>query len=114
MNTGRFVPSQISELLHGQSLERDVSRYRGRESSSALWSSAALHLYAVRTVNVARRLGGDRDECLNAEAEAIYHLDFLEAMARSTLAEANEAARLTAAARPNDAVKRLRHDCHPS
>lgn len=89
MNTGRFVLSQILDLVHRQALERFGRRFGAaqRVRHFGLRQQLTAMVFAQLTWREGLR---DIVECLNARCETLYHLGFSEPLARSTLAEANE------------------------
>lgn len=89
MNTGRFVISQILDLIHRQTLDRIVMRY---ELKSAARHFGFRQQFICMVFAQLTSRDGLRDiaTCLNARPETLYHLGFTEKVARSTLAEANE------------------------
>ncbi len=89
MHTGRFVLSQILDLIHRQTLDRLVERY-GAEARVRHFGCRQ-QLIAMAFAPLTWREGlRDIATCLNARPEALYHLGFREPVAKSTLAEANE------------------------
>lgn len=89
MNTGRFVISQILDLVHRQTLDRIVSQY---ESKCAARHFGFRQQFICMVFAQLTSRDGLRDiaTCLNARLETLYHLGFTEKVARSTLADANE------------------------
>jgi hypothetical protein len=89
MNTGRYILSQVLDLVHRQNLERLVERYNAE--ARVRHFGCRQQLICMAFAQLTWR-GGLRDieACLNAKAEALYHLGFREPVARSTLADANE------------------------
>ena len=89
MSTGRFVLSQILDLVHRQALERFGRRFRApqRLRHFGLRQQLTAMVFAQLTWREGLR---DIVECLNARRETLYHLGFSQPLARSTLAEANE------------------------
>ena len=89
MNSGRFVLSQILDLVHRQTLERLAYRYgaNARVKHFGCRQQFICMVFAQLTWREGLR---DIEACLNARAEALYHLGFSQPVARSTLAEANE------------------------
>lgn len=89
MNTGRYVLSQILDLVHRQVLGRCVSRYAGDQRVRHF--SCRQQLICMVFAQLTWREGlRDIEACLNAKPQCLYHLGFREPVARSTLAEANE------------------------
>lgn len=89
MNSGRFVLSQILDLLHRQILNRAVQRY---EAESKVQHFGCRQQFICMAFAQLTWREGLRDiaTCLNAKPEALYHLGFREPVAKSTLADANE------------------------
>ena len=89
MNTGRYVLSQVLDLVHRQTLDRCVSRYGGNHGVRHF--SCRHQLICMVFAQLTWREGlRDIEACLNAKPECLYHLGFRQLVARSTLAEANE------------------------
>lgn len=89
MNTGRFILSQVLDLVHRQTLDRIVKRYDPRSSVRHFGyrQQFICMIFAQMTSRDGLR---DIATCLNARSETLYHLGFTEPVAKSTLAEANE------------------------
>jgi hypothetical protein len=89
MNSGRFVLSQILDLIHRQTLDRIVKRYEPASCSRhfGFRQQFTCMVFAQMTSRDGLR---DITTCLNARPETLYHLCFTEAVAKSTLADANE------------------------
>lgn len=89
MNTGRYVISQVLDLIHRQTLDRIVMRY---EPKAAVRHFGFRQQFICMVFAQLTSRDGLRDiaTCLNARPETLYHLGFTEKVARSTLAEANE------------------------
>lgn len=89
MNAGRFVLSQILDLIHRQTLDRLVQRYDAQ--SRVRHFGARQQFICMAFAQLTWREGlRDIATCLNAKPEALYHLGFRQRVARSTLADANE------------------------
>lgn len=89
MNSGRFVLSQILDLVHRQTLDRLVERYHAQ--SRVRHFGCRQQFICMAFAQLTWREGlRDIATCLNAKPEALYHLGFREPVAKSTLAEANE------------------------
>ena len=89
MNSGRYVLSQVLDLVHRQTLDRLVERY-GAESRMRHFGCRQ-QLICMAFAQLTWREGlRDIATCLNAKPEARYHLGFREPVAKSTLADANE------------------------
>jgi len=89
MNTGRYVLSQILDLVHWQTLARLVERYDG-ESKVRHFGCRQQFICMVFAQLTWREGLRDIAECLNARTGTLYHLGFREPVAKSTLADANE------------------------
>jgi len=89
MNSGRYVLSQVLNLVHWQTLARLVERH-GAESRVRHFGCRQ-QLICMAFAQLTWREGlRDIATCLNAKPEALYHLGFREPVAKSTLADANE------------------------
>lgn len=89
MNSGRYVLSQILDLVHWQALARTVQRYDGE--SRVRHFGCRQQLICMAFAQLTWREGlRDIATCLNAKPEALYHLGFREPVSKSTLADANE------------------------
>ena len=89
MNSGRYVVSQVLDHVHWQTLKRLVERY-GAESRVRHFGCRQQLICMVFAQLTWREGLRDIEACLNASPEALYHLGFMEPIARSTLADANE------------------------
>lgn len=89
MNSGRYVLSQIVELVERKMLSRLVARYGGEERVRH-FKCRQQFICMVFAQMTSRDGLRDIATCLNARPETLYHLGFTEAVAKSTLAEANE------------------------
>jgi Transposase DDE domain/Domain of unknown function (DUF4372) len=89
MNAGRYVLSQILDLVHWQTLSRLVAKH---EPKTAVRHFGFRQQFVCMVFAQLTSRDGLRDiaTCLNARPETLYHLGFTEQVARSTLAEANE------------------------
>ena len=89
MNSGRYVLSQILDLVHWQTLSRLVDRYDAE--SRVRHFGCRQQLICMAFAQLTWREGlRDIADCLNARPSARYHLGFREPIAKSTLADANE------------------------
>lgn len=89
MNTGRYVLSQVLDLVDRKSLSRLVERYNAQ--SRVRHFGCRQQLICMAFAQLTWREGlRDIATCLNAKPEALYHLGFREPVAKSTLADANE------------------------
>ncbi|EIP96446.1 transposase family protein [Opitutaceae bacterium TAV1] len=89
MNTGRYVLSQVIDLVDRKTLSRFAARY-GAESRVRHFGCRQQFVSMVFAQLTWREGLRDIADCLNARPQALYHLGFREPVARSTLAEANE------------------------
>ena len=89
MNSGRYVLSQVLELVDRKLLFRLVERY---DAEARVRHFGARQQFICMAFAQLTWREGLRDiaTCLNAKPEALYHLGFREPVAKSTLAEANE------------------------
>ena len=89
MISGRFILSQILDLIHRETLARLASRFQ--PESRVRHFGVRHQLICMVFAQLTWRDGLlDIVECLNAKPEALYHLGFREPVAKSTLADANE------------------------
>ena len=89
MNSGRYILSQVLDLVHWQTLSRLVQRYDAE--SKVRHFGCRQQLICMAFAQLTWREGlRDIATCLNARSEALYHLGFREKVAKSTLADANE------------------------
>ncbi len=89
MNSGRFVLSQLLDLIHRETLDRLVERYDAE--SRVRHFGCRQQLICMTFAQLTWREGlRDIADCLNARPGALYHLGFREPVAKSTLADANE------------------------
>jgi hypothetical protein len=89
MNAGRFVLTQVLDVVHRQSLDRLVHRYEADSRTRHFGCRQQLICMAFAQLTWRESLR-DIETCLNAKPQALYHLGFSEPIARSTLADANE------------------------
>jgi hypothetical protein len=89
MNAGRYILSQILDLVHWQTLSRLVAKYEAgsRHRHFGFRQQFVCMVFAQLTSRDGLR---DITSCLNARPETLYHLGFSETVAKSTLADANE------------------------
>ena len=89
MNSGRYILSQVLDLVHWQTLSRLVNRYDAE--SRVRHFGCRQQLICMAFAQLTWREGlRDIATCINARSEALYHLGFREPVAKSTLADANE------------------------
>jgi hypothetical protein len=84
------VFTQVVSLIHPQQFKRCVERYRGahKVQSFTCWDQFLCMAFAQLTYRESLR---DIEACLNSRRELLYHMGFSGPIARSTLADANEA-----------------------
>jgi hypothetical protein len=89
MNSGRYILSQVLDLVDRKTLSRLVERY---DAESRVRHFGCRQQFICMTFAQLTWREGLRDiaTCLNAKPEALYHLGFREPVAKSTLADANE------------------------
>jgi hypothetical protein len=89
MNSGRYILSQVLDLVDRKTLSRLVERHDAE--SRVRHFGARQQLICMAFAQLTWREGlRDIATCLNAKPEALYHLGFREPVAKSTLADANE------------------------
>jgi hypothetical protein len=89
MNSGRFVLSQLLDLVDRKTLSRLVERYDAE--SRVRHFGCRQQLICMAFAQLTWREGlRDIADCLNARPSARYHLGFRQPLAKSTLADANE------------------------
>lgn len=89
MNSGRYILSQVLDLVHRQTLDRLVERYDAESRVKHFGCRQQLICMAFAQLTWREGLR-DIATCLNAKPEALYHLGFREPVAKSTLADANQ------------------------
>lgn len=89
MNTGRFILSQVLDLVHWQTLARLVDKYNAQCKVRHFGCRQQLICMAFAQLTWREGLR-DIADCLNAKPSALYHLGFRQPVAKSTLADANE------------------------
>jgi hypothetical protein len=90
MNTGRTVFSQLIEFLPHQPFQKCVDRYGGGRylKNLSCWDQYLAMAFAQLTYRESLR---DIEACLGSIGSKLYHMGFRGKIARSTLADANEA-----------------------
>lgn len=89
MNSGRYVLSQVLDLVDRKTLSRLVERYNAE--SRVRHFGCRQQLICMAFAQLTWREGlRDIATCLNAMPAALYHLGFGDHVAKSTLADANE------------------------
>ena len=89
MNAGQTVFRQLLQFLPRHEFNLCVRRYRGeyRARSFTAFDQFLCLAYAQLSGRESLR---DIETCLNSHREKLYHIGFRGAVARSTLADANE------------------------
>ena len=90
MNLGQTVFTQLMEHLPRYEFQKCVTRYRGdyQQKSFSCWDQFLAMGFAQFTYRESLR---DIEACLRSVGGKLYHMGFRGKVARSTLAEANEA-----------------------
>src|SRR5258708_4378449 len=90
MNQGRTVFSQLISFLPDREFRRCVERYQGdlRVRGLSCWDQYLAMAFAQLTYRESLR---DIEACLRSVSGKLYHMGFRGKVARSTLADANEA-----------------------
>jgi hypothetical protein len=89
MNSGRYILSQVLDLVDRKMLSRLVERYNAE--SRVRHFGCRQQLICMAFAQLTWREGlRDIATCLNARPETRYHLGFCEPVAKSTLADAND------------------------
>lgn len=89
MNSGRYILSQIIELVDRKTLSRLVAKYDA-EQRVRHFKCRQQFICMVFAQMTSREGLRDIATRINARPETLYHLGFIEPVAKSTLAEANE------------------------
>ena len=89
MNDGKSIFSQLISFLPDRDFRRSVARYSGDRYAKKLscWEQFLAMAFAQLAYRESLR---DIEACLGAIGPKLYHLGFGSAVARSTLADANE------------------------
>ena len=90
MNTGKTLFAQIMDFLPWKTFHRIVARHGGDKGVRALTCAEQFRAMAFAQLTYRESLR-DIEACLLAQAAKLYHMGFREPVARSTLADANEA-----------------------
>ena len=89
MNSGRYILSQVLDLVDRKTLSRLVERYDAE--SRVRHFGCRQQLICMAFAQLTWREGlRDIADCLNARPATLYHLGFSDPVAKSTLADANE------------------------
>ena len=89
MNEGKSIFSQLIDFLPDREFRRCVARYGGDRYTKKLscWEQFLAMAFAQLAYRESLR---DIEACLGAIGPKLYHMGFCSAVARSTLADANE------------------------
>ena len=89
MNEGKSIFSQLIDFLPDREFRRCVARYDGDRYTKKLscWEQFLAMAFAQLAYRESLR---DIEACLGAIGPKLYHMGFSSAVARSTLADANE------------------------
>jgi hypothetical protein len=90
MNAGRTIFAQLVEHLPHKEFQKCVARYRGGSNPRGFscWDQYLAMAFAQLTYRESLR---DIKACLGAMGSKLYHMGFRSRVARSTLADANDA-----------------------
>src|SRR6266404_4064001 len=90
MNSGRTIFSQVLDHLPWYEFQKCVTRYRGdyQQKSFSCWDQYLCMSFAQLTYRESLR---DIEACLRSMSPKLYHMGLRGRVARSTLADANEA-----------------------
>ena len=90
MHTGRFVFSELISHLPHKEFQKCVTRYGGNSHhrNFSCWDQYLSMAFAQLTYRESLR---DIEACLSSMQSKLYHVGFRGKVARSTLADANEA-----------------------
>ncbi len=89
MNQGKYIFSQIMEVVNRYQFNECASRYGGEYRSRKLSCWEQFLAFAFGQLSFRKSLR-DIVVCLTAQREKLYHLGFRSQIARATLADANE------------------------
>lgn len=89
MNTGKTLFVQVMDFLPWKTFHRIVARYGGDHRVRTLSCAEQFRVMAFAQLTYRESLR-DIETCLSAQASKLYHMGIREAVARSTLADANE------------------------
>jgi len=90
MYVGKTLFAQIMDFVPWTSFRRIVARYGGDRRARTLNCAEQFRVLAFAQLTWRESLR-DIEACLSAQASKLYHMGLREAVARSTLADANEA-----------------------
>src|ERR1700730_13007689 len=89
MNTGKTLFAQLMDFLPWSTFDRIVARYNGNRAVRTLPCAAQYQVMAFAQMTWRESLR-DIEACLSAQSAKLYHMGLGKAVARSTLADANE------------------------
>ena len=89
MNLGKTLFAQVMDFLPWKTFHRMAARYEADRRVRALSSAEQFRVMAFAQLTYRESLR-DIETCLSAQAAKLYHMGFSQAVARSTLADANE------------------------
>ncbi len=89
MNIGKTLFSQVMDFLPWKTFHRLVARYGADHRIRTLSCADQFRVMAFAQLTYRESLR-DIEACLSAQADKLYHMGIREAVARSTLARANE------------------------
>ena len=89
MNAGKLLFAQLMDFLPWTSFARSVARYGGDRRVRNLSCAEQFRAMAFAQLTYRESLR-DIEACLGAIGPKLYHMGFSSAVARSTLADANE------------------------
>src|SRR5260370_40191794 len=89
MYIGKILFAQLMEFLPWKTFHQIVDRYGGDRRTRCLSCAAQFRVMAFAQLTYRESLR-DIEVCLAAQAGKLYHMGIGEAVARSTLADANE------------------------
>ena len=93
MNTGKTLFAQLMDFLPWTTFTRIVERHGGDRYVKSLTCADQFRVMAFAQLTYRESLR-DIEVCLSAQAAKLYHMGFRHEIKRSTLADANEIARL--------------------
>ena len=105
MNTGKTLFAQLMDFLPWSTFARIVARYGGDGRVRTLSCAEQYRAMAFAQLTYRESLR-DIETCLSAQRSKLYHMGFREPVRRSTLADANEGARLADLRRTRPAADR--------
>ncbi len=89
MNLGKTLFAQVMDFLPWKTFHRMSTRYEADRRVRTLSSAEQFRVMAFAQLTYRESLR-DIETCLSAQAAKLYHMGFSQAVARSTLADANE------------------------